>query len=160
MNDINEIINSIQEVFKDEIPNGIKLGWDRTRHFSTVKNLCTKYEIKNCTDFNYSFCNAYEILVIRDLKHFDYTLTVKISFIIKAYIIFLSRYSKNTNKGGLIDIKLHSEAQQLYEDIKCHFDNIGFYEIDDSIINKQVSNVQLELADIVTIENCLFDDYE
>jgi len=158
--DKNEIIKLIQELFKDEIPNGLKLGWDRVRYSSTVKNICTNYEIKNCTDFNYSFCNTYEVLVLKGLNSFDYTLTIKISFIIDAYIIYLSRYSKKNMNGGLVDLNKCPKAQRLYENSKHYFTQLGFHEIDDSIVNEQVSGVKLELADNVTIEKCLFDDYE
>lgn len=59
-----EIILEIQRKFKNACPSGILLEWDRNRFYDLLLPLFVGYKVKNQTDFNYSYCNSFDIVFI------------------------------------------------------------------------------------------------
>ena len=152
------LISEIKEKFRTSCPNGMLLQWDRNRFYSSFSSLFIEYNIKNQTDFNYSYCNSFDIEMLSrgDAGEF-YRIALKISFIVDAYTVYLIQYSKNKKKGKVICEK-NIEAQLCIEKIKHFMEKKGFQEINDEF-DIVVPDVKLELAEIATVGKCLFDDF-
>lgn len=153
-----ELISEIQKKFKNSCPSGMVLGWDRNRFYNLLV-LFIGYNVKNQTDYNYSYCNSFDIeMHSRGRSDQFYKVTLKISFIVDAYAVHLTVYSKNKKRGKVIPCERVPEAQLVIEKIKHFMGKNGLQEIDDDF-NIIVPNVELELAEIATIGKCLFDDF-
>lgn len=155
-----ELISEIQRKFKNSSPSGMVLGWDRNRFYDLLLPLFVGYNIKNQTDFNYSYCNSFDIEMHtrRSFGRFC-RVTLQISFIVDAYIVYHTAHSKGKKRGKGIPSERISEAQLHIEKIKQFMKQKGFQEINDEF-DTIVPNVELELAEIATIGKCLFDDFQ
>jgi hypothetical protein len=56
-----KLVLEIQRKFKNSCPSGILLGWDKNRFYDLLLPLFVGYKVKNQTDFNYSYCNSFDI---------------------------------------------------------------------------------------------------
>jgi len=153
-------IESIQNAFSNGCPNGALLGWDANRFYESLTKLFYEFSISNETDFNYSYCNSYDIAVGNGEQGENFVITVKISFIIDAYRMQLTEYSKDKKSGKVIDFEDLNEGTRFAENVRSFFEDRGFTEVADEELTHIVENVHLELADLATVGKCLFDDYE
>ena len=157
---INNLVAAVQEMFRDSCPNGSKLGWDRNRFFYCLVNLCTDCKVMNCTDFNYSYCNSFEIEPNIGWQEHSYVLTFKISFVSDVYSLHVTKYSKDRKTGKVVE---ESECAALIPTIavvRQFAANSEFLEMQVKDHDVIVAEVLLELSDIATLGKCLFDDYE
>jgi hypothetical protein len=154
-----EIISEIQRKFKSSCPSGILLRWDRNRFYDSLVPLLAGYKVKNQTDYNYSYCNTFDIeLNTIGSSGQRYKITLKTSFIVDGYAIHLTEYSNNRKQGKVIPVESVHEALFVIEKIKAFIEQRGFQKIDNEF-NTAVPGVDLELAEIATIGKCLFDDF-
>lgn len=155
-----QIILEIQRIFSNSCPNGFLLGWNKNRFFSSLKSICKDLEVINETDFNYSYCNSYDIRQKIDTSENNYNITLKASFILAAYSLYVTKYSNN-GKSGEIMLEIDSpEIKTTLVKIKRFIENEGFLEIKSEDMDAIIPDVNLELATVATIEKCLFDDFE
>jgi len=154
-----ELISEIQRRFKSSCPNGVLLKWDRNRFYDSLLQLFVGYKVKNQTDFNYSYCNSFDVeMNARGASGQFYKLTLKISFIVDAYTLHLTEYSNDKKRGKVISSEGITEVLFIIKKIKQFMEQKGFQEIYDDM-NVVVPNVELELAKTATIGKCLFDDF-
>ncbi|MCL7422221.1 MAG: hypothetical protein M8364_15085 [Methylobacter sp.] len=153
-----ELISEIQSKFTPSCPNGMLLGWDRNRFYDLISSLFVGYKVINQTDFNYSYCNSFDIEIGRSPIGQIYVLTIKISFIVDAYTVHVTEYSRDRNRAKLVQGEEVPETKHKIEKIKRLMEQKGFQEINDEF-NDIVSGVELELAEEATIGKCLFDDF-
>ncbi len=156
----NEIIQQVQSLYKNGIPNGILLGWDTARFHNQLTSLFERLIILNETDFNYSFCNSYTIELGKDSGDNVYILTLKASFIVNAYTIHVTKYSSNKRVGKVIQEDHLLQYTKYIERARSFFENQGFIEITSDDMDCAVNDVTLELAEKPTLGKCLFDDFE
>lgn len=156
-----EIVSEIQRKFRNSCPSGMLLGWDKNRFYDLLLSLFVEYNVQNQTDFNYSYCNSFDIeMRTRRPSGQLCKVTLKISFIVDAYIVYHTALSKGKKRKKVIPCERISEAQLHIEKIKQFMEQKGFQEIMDDEYDIIVPSVELELAEIATIGRCLFDDLE
>lgn len=107
----------------------------------------------------YSYCNSFDIEML-SRKHSGHLckVTLKISFIVDAYLVYHTAHSKAKKSDKESSSTRFSEAQLHIGKIKQFMEQKGFQEIDDEF-DTIVPDVELELAEIATIGKCLFDDF-
>lgn len=154
------MIREIRTVFSDSNPNGILLGWDRTRFESELAEICSGFDLVNETDFNYSNCNTYIVEAKNENHEFRETVTFKASYILDIYSIHLTRLSADGRHGNVIPILDCPELVPIVERIRQFIEKLGFQEICQDVSNMVVEGLSLELAEKATVDKCLFDDYE
>jgi hypothetical protein len=153
------LISEIQRKFRHSCPSSMVLGWDRNRFYDLLLSLFVGYKVKNQTDFNYSYCNSFDIeMHLKRPSGRFCRVTLQISFIVDAYIVYHTAHSKGKKRGKGIPSERISEAQLHIEKIKQFMEQKGFQEIVDEF-DIIVPDVELELAEIATIGKCLFDDF-
>lgn len=154
------LLEDIQKKFSNGCPNGFLLGWDVNRFFQSIQSLFAGFKVTNDTSFDYSYCNSYVIELGKNADEEIFVLTLKISFIIDAYTLHLTRYSSNKRTGKVISFESFSEYSMVVEKVKCFMEEQGFIEIQHNDMECLVNNVELELSEQATLGKCLFDDFE
>lgn len=161
MTELSLLIENIQKEFSDGCPNGSLLEWDLDRFFQPLQLLFSSSEVKNNTDFNYSYCNSLDI----DLgKSSDgkkvFVMSLKISFIANVYTVYITEYKSNKRRGKVIHIEECEKYPSAIVKIRSFMKEQGFSEISDNDLGHYVENVDLELSERATVDKCLFDDFE
>lgn len=152
-------ISTIALVHEKGRPNGKLLNWNPDRYFDDLKVKCVGCKIENITDFNYSYCNTYQVVPETTSDKYNYVLVLKISYVVNACCIYWVRYSKDFRRGEVISCGIDVCINP--EEILINFMRTeGFHEIESAWMNIPVIGVKLELAEVATLEKCLFDDYE
>lgn len=155
---LNTLVADIQKMFFDGCPNGFLLKWDVNRFFQSLVSLFAGFKVINETDFNYSYCNSYEIELAENGEIF--ILTLKASFIADAYTVHLTKYSSNRRRGIVVPYEEYPEYAEEIKKSKAFFKENNFVEVENDEIDSFVENIDLELADRATVGKCLFDDFE
>lgn len=151
-----EILEVINQKFGSGIPNGFLLGWDADRFLIDFKSIIgNDFKLINQTDFSYSYCNSYDILIDRTL-----VLTIQISFIVDLYSIHLTKYSTDRKQGKVIPLSPSITNNQRIKKLIKFLENNKFEEISDIQYSFEVEDLSLELADKPIIANFIFEDYE
>lgn len=153
-------ISEVKLAFQHERPNGNILNWDSDRYFFNIKDKCIGCEIQNLTDFNYSYCNTYQVIPETNSSKYSYVLVIKISYIVHAYSIYWVRYSKNLERGSVIGSEQLDVSNNPETKILDFMHKNNFYELKNEWSEIPISNVELELSEVATLEKCLFDDFE
>lgn len=153
------LIRDINNAYSTAIPNGFLLGWDENRFFTELKFLFSDLKVINTTDFNYSFCNTYEI-DLGEKGNTSFILTLKISFIANAFVLYVTEYSKNLKYGKVLFQEESDEQLEYLNRVQNFMFEKGFIEPSNEDLDVIIQDVHLELADISTIDKCLFDDFE
>lgn len=148
-----EIINDIFKSFSKGYPNGYSLGWDEDRYIIELRSRFSDWSIENQTSFDYAFCNTVFFYNNKTLP--DIGLTVKFSFIHPSFIMYFSEYNKKAKFYKPTSFFCNRTANQVRNFMNAK----GFSEVKVEILNVILPDVDLQLADIATIEKCLFDDY-
>ena len=154
------LVENIQRKFSNGCPNGFLLGWDVNRFFKSLLSLFVGFKVINDTDFNYSYCNSYDIELGTGEDGKMFILTLKASFIADTYTIHVTKYSKNKRSGKVIHIEEYREYAGEVVKARSFMEEQGFIEILDDDMELFVENVDLELAERATVGKCLFDDFE
>jgi len=157
---LNTLIIDIQKKFSDGCPNGFLLGWDINRFFQSLISLFVGFKVINDTDFNYSYCNSYEIELGENESDEIFILTLKVSFIVDAFVLHVTRYSSNRRSGKVIHFDECSEYAGEIKKAKIFLVGKGFVEMQNDDMESVVDGVHLELAEIPTVGKCLFEDFE
>jgi len=153
------LISDIQNKFSEGCPNGFLLEWDVNRFFHALLSLFDGYKVINDTDFNYSYCNSYDVELGEDENNDVFILTLKASFISDAYTIHITRYSSDRRNGVVIPYENCLEYESEIAKVKGFIENEGFVEVQSNEMDVVVENVELELAGPATVGKCLFDDF-
>ncbi len=151
------LVRQVRERFQSGKTNGFLMKWEANRFHEKLKALCEDFRVVNQTDFNYSYCNSYEIEPYIHRTGGQYVLTVKFSFIADVFSVHLTKYSHNRKVGFVVPEHELPELPRLIRDFAI-FE--GFEEIDGVDHNLLVDGVELELSQISTLGKCLFDDFE
>lgn len=161
MNLPNDWIKIARRCFANGCPNGALLGWDTERFFQELKSICPNQHVRNLTDFNYSYCNKYEIVPIQ-LPESErlFEATVSFSFICNAFSFHWTSYSIDKKRGKVVadsclPLGIDNPRQQISKFAK----ESGFYEIEGPWMDLEIEGIELELADTATLGKCLFDDF-
>jgi len=155
-----ELIDEIKKMYLDGRPNGFLLEWDVNRFFEELVLLFIDHKVSNDTDFNYSFCNSYNIALGNTSDNEKYVLTVKASFIADSYIVHITRYSKSKRNGKVVSIEECQEYASELALVREFMTKKGFVETPRNMIDLHVDGIELELAELATLGKCLYDDYE
>ncbi len=152
------LIPHIQRVFSAGPPNGWLLGWDENRGFDELKAVAAPWVVANCTSFDYSFCNWFEVEF--DLRPFGkrVTLTVEVSFIADYYSVHWTEYSGDGRSRVVADVPQVSDVRAR---IVAWLERRGFVPVPDGLSSQTVPGVVLELSepDLVNVGKCLFADF-
>ncbi len=141
-------------------PNGWVLGWDRTRMFAEICREAKDYSCTNCTSFDYSFCNRYEIRVDESSYEF-WNLTVRISFVLDVFSLHWTRYVAGGKRGWVLDDAPNQEASLVELRIRDSLESKGYDELPADWYEEPIDGVVLELSgDRATIGKCLFEDHD
>lgn len=157
---VKTLIKDIQRSFSSGCPNGMLLGWDPDRFAEPIGAIFESLEVSNNTDFNYSYCNSYEISLSPERKKNCIVITLKISFISNVYLAQAAAYSADRRSGRAVNVAEQLEFFQELEKARLFLASQGFLEVPEEILNMIVEGVELELSPLATIEKCLFDDFE
>jgi hypothetical protein len=156
---VHELTKAVQDSFKSGVPNGIALGWDRGRLFCKFKKRFSNFTVFNDTDFNYSFCNRFEIELLNEGKT-SYTVTARFSFIAPVYSVHATQYCSSKSIGHVISESEDSTVLLLTREV-CEFaKSEGFVRFKSEMSSIIVEGVTLELSEYATLGKCLFEDYE
>src|SRR5688500_18859647 len=93
------LIQEVRNAFQFGPPNGLELNWDASRFFSSLESLCSSCKVLNSTDFNYSYCNTFDIEPENMGVDCRYVLTAKFSFVAPAYSVHVTKYSLDKKAG-------------------------------------------------------------
>lgn len=154
------IVSLVQSTFGYSFRNVSKHDWDRNRFFHSLVKLCGGCKIVNGTDFNYSYCNTFEIEPKVQPDEYSYVLTFKTSFVADVYSLHVTRYSKDRSTGKVVS---ENELPTLIPTIailRQFAVAAKFQEMEGSDHDIIVEGVSLELSDVATLGKCLFDDFE
>ncbi len=156
---LNEIVETVQTQFSEGPPNGWLLGWDETRCFELIHAAAAPLDTTSLVAFDYGFCNWYETRVEGDAAHHNWTLTVKLSFIVPAYCIYWTQYETSTD-GFLVETA-PTGYQQTEDKVRAAVERVGFFELPVEWHEVQIHGVELELSETnnVTLDKCLFQDH-
>ncbi|NOT12099.1 MAG: hypothetical protein HOP23_09760 [Methylococcaceae bacterium] len=155
-----ELIAEIKIKFNSSVmPNGDLLGWDRNRFYEPLQLLLNEYAVINQTDFNYSYCNSFDINMNTKGNFGEiYKITLKISFILDMFTIHLTKYSKDKKMGKVVSQDTIPEAKFVCDKLRYYLSQINFEELYEDI-DVEIPGIQLELAQKATVGKCLFDDF-
>ena len=159
MTDLQKIVGAIQARYSKAYPNGILERWDLNRFYQDLIEIFPDYKITNETDFNYSYCNSFDIRRRQDECKNIYVLTVKVSFIYDAYTMHITAYA-NHRIGHVVPIPEYGKYSYEVERVRRFFNERGYREIQPDEMGIEVRGVALELAGVATVGKCLFDDFE
>ncbi|MDP1560254.1 MAG: hypothetical protein Q8M16_02545 [Pirellulaceae bacterium] len=156
---VTELIKTVQAFFHFGIPNGHLLGWDPDRLFHRFRKRFEGYHVANYTDFNYSYCNSFQIEP--QYGNGDcYVLTAKFSFVAPVYSVHSTKYSDSKTRGFVVPETSDPTMRLLTGLVHQFATHEGFALLSPEMSNIVVDDVKLELSDIATLGKCLFDDYE
>lgn len=153
------IIEEIKARFNRGCPNGFLLGWDRDRFLKEVTDLSAPLRVINNTDFNYSYCNSYEIIISSNSNEPELSVILKLSFILDIYSLYCVEYVSGRRIGRVVKIASSGVVFYLTDKLEVFFTSIGFDRISNDFGGIEVKGVCLELAEAATVEKCLFDDF-
>lgn len=154
-----KLLKDVQTSFQFGIPNAIKLGWDPNRLFDEFKNRFSAHSVFNCTDFNYSFCNRFEIEPQYE-GPICYTLTARFSFIAPVYSVHSTKYVASKTRGCVVPETSDRTMSFLTGLIHEFANSKGFSVFTSEMSDIAVEGVALELSEVATLGKCLFEDYE
>jgi len=130
-------------------------------------------------DFNYSKCHTYEVVLhlfdlqkpksssdltelVRKMEGAIYSIILKVSVIQPYYLIGLLKRSAGENQK--ITEKLILPQCNLHQDMLTRLEklveNERFQKIQRELLKISVPEINLELAQFVTVYNCLFEDQD
>ncbi|HVW02579.1 MAG TPA: hypothetical protein VHB77_19640 [Planctomycetaceae bacterium] len=149
---LEELTTVVAERFRSGPPNGWLLGWDASRCSERLRDAVAPYDLVNCTSFDYSFCNWYEVRFNRHRREAFWTLTAKLSFVAPAYCMHWNTAAPAAP----------AESQHVESNLRTELERAGFFELPVEWSELAVPNVQLELSGArnVTLSKCLFCDYD
>lgn len=159
MNKMKNWVHVIQVFFSNDKSDGISLSWDRRRFFDNFEKSLAPYEVINNTDFNYSYCNSFDLRVPETIIEGSYIITLKLSFVVNAFVLFVTWYSPDFRRGRVVSVDDLPQLSKLYEKVRHFAVANGFDEVPDSWLEIPIENVQLQLASVPNLDNCLFDDF-
>lgn len=157
---LNDIKSAIHASFRNGPPNGWLLQWDTSRGQSLIQNAVAPNQVINHTSFDYGFCNWFEVRFTDNTPASDIILTAKLSFILP--VCWLD-WKQSNNSGTVRTLSRIPEPYRTVEENLRHaLHKAGFVELPDEWYRLEVNGVELELSGNVnvTIEKCLFTDYE
>ena len=160
MSTIAMLVEDVRRAFRFGIPNGLKLNWNADRFFPQIKRICEKCHVVNGTDFNYSYCNSFDVEPTEMEGGNRYVLNVKFSFIAPAYSIHTTKYSRDKKLGRVVQESERPAILSLAHSVRDFAKQAGFQEVDGRSHDIVVDGVQLELSEVATLGKCLFDDFE
>lgn len=160
MKSTDRFIQTVRTAFQFGPPNGLELNWDSKRFFSDLKKICTDCRVVNNTDFNYSYCNSFNIEPTEAEGDVRHVLTAKFSFVAPAYSVHVTKYSMDKKSGRVIDEAEHPTMLRLAAFVRQFAAQEGFQEVDGKDHDIVVDGARLELSDVATLGKCLFDDFE
>ena len=154
------LIEDIRRAFKQGIPNGTILGWDRERFYTDLLSLTRRGTVVNETDFNYARCNTYHFYYPKELSKVNETATLEISFISNVYLMYWGKYLKHSPTERRIREPEFTESKDWGKAVKEFLKQRGFEEFLIEWYNLPIDGIELELSekDEVTIGKCLFDE--
>ena len=158
-----DLKRDLMRKFATGVPNGSLLGWNERRLESELTAAVRPLKMQNCTSFDYAFCNHFDVSFGGDGEHYDYVLTIRISFVCDFYGLNWTRYKRSGNKGGgPVRTPGTADARVLERTVRELLAEHGFLEICDGWMDEPVPEVKLDLARTrnVTISKCVFEDYE
>lgn len=136
------------------------MGWDEDRFMESVKRICRDSKVVNNTDFNYSYCNCFDIESNLNHDEHDFVVTFKTSLVADAYSLHVTRYSKNRRSGKVVQEDECDELLSVVANLREFAHQQGLREISCAEHDIVVAGVSLELSDVATLGKCLFDDFE
>ena len=157
---LDDWISIVKNKFGDGCPNGFLLEWDVNRYHSSIKEICRNCKVTNQTDFNYAYCNTYEIRPETRNTKFIYELTLNISFIVDAFSLHWTKYTTNLKKGGVISSNEIEVEYDPTDGLIKFLEKNEYQEVKSDWFEINIDDVQLELAEKATLGKCLFHDYE
>ena len=131
MQNLNNWIEKIQQFFSGATPDGFSLNWDESRFFKLLSDRFSNFNVNNNTDFNYSYCNSFDIKLPASLLNGNYIITLKLSFVLDAFVLFITSYSSDFKKGKVISISDVPELKGIYSDVTEFAESLGFEEVND-----------------------------
>ena len=155
-----QIVTLVQNTFGHSYRNVNKLNWDRNRFFQSVVKHCRGCKIANSTDFNYSFCNTFEVEPKIQPDEHSYVLTFKTSFVADVYSLHVTQYSKDRKAGKVVAEDELPTLVPIIATVRQFAADAGFQEMNGGDHDIIVEGVSLELSDVATLGKCLFDDFE
>lgn len=159
MIELNSIIEEIQRKYSDSYPNGLLAGWDMNRFFQTLVLIFSGCKLSNQTDFNYSYCNSYDVVLGKSTDGSSFILTIKASYIYDAFSLHVTQYVSRRG-GEVVPLQNCNEFIDKVELARDFFVDKGFREIQPDEMDVEIDGVDLELAEVATVGKCLFDDFE
>ena len=160
MKSTDQLVLEVRKIFGESCPDGNLLAWDENRFLPSLTKLCTDCKVVNSTDFNYSYCNSFEIESNVNLPEHVYILTFKTSFILEAYSLHVTRYSMDRKRGKVVAEDECVELTPIIGIVKQFAEKEGLQEIGDTDHDVVIDGISLELSDVATLGKCLFDDFE
>ncbi|QDU80180.1 hypothetical protein Pla110_19040 [Polystyrenella longa] len=157
---LEDIKEEIHTQFQDKPPNGWLLGWDESRGFASLHTAAAPHSIVNCTSFDYGFCNWFELIIDSEIDECYWKLTIKLSFIVPAYVYYWTQYDRPARCRVLSNAPLGYE--EIEDRLRVVVENAGFFEIPMEWYDYEMKGVELELSgtENVTLSKCLFSDYD
>ncbi|MCW8127426.1 hypothetical protein [Microbulbifer halophilus] len=159
MVELDLVVENIRRKFSKGCPSGIMIGWDVSRFFSALKSVFKGYTVLNQTDFNYSYCNTYDVNLGNNASGHYFVLTIKVSYIYDAFTMHITRYISRRS-GEVVTFDQCNEYKELVEKVRSFLADKAFREIQSDEMDVEVEGVELELAEVPTVGKCLFDDFE
>lgn len=155
--DIDRLSSELVDRFRDAVPNGWLLGWDRNRFRQQFAEASKPIIVTNNTSFDYSRCNQYDFETVHAGSKCFLLLTLRLSFILPYFCLHWTEYDETKTHGRVVQL----EGDELEKKIRGTAQRLGFEELPDAWLGVRVSGIQLELSEDenVTISKCLFDDY-
>lgn len=156
-----ELKDRIVSTFRVSPPNGWLLGWDERRAFDAIASAVAPHEFRNCTSFDYSFCNRYECTVIGQNDE-SFLLCIRISFIAELASLHWTRYSESMKEAEVVAESVVPDSRQIMSKVRTVLRSCGFSESPASWDDEPLFGVRLELSnpEAVTVGKCLYEDYE
>jgi len=160
MGSVDRLIADIEKAFSEGPPNGFLLGWQRDRFFPSLQSSFRDCAVTNDTDYNYSYCNSFEIEPDPSGKEGNLVITLKMSHVADVYSVHVTKYSRDKRRGNVVPCGVDPIVSELCERVHQFAADKGFQEIDERLTDMKIPGVDLELAEEATVGKCLFDDFE
>lgn len=156
-----ELIKKVQEQFDNGQPNGWELEWKHDRFLNDIESIVSPFPVLNCTSFDCSFCNSYEILFDFQNRNYHRILILKFSFIVPVYCAYWTRRKGNSNHSETQVSETDFEAPSFEKKVCDSIEGLNFFKLPDEWHHAKVPKVKLELSDSknVTLDKCLFLDH-
>lgn len=154
---LERILTQVKTAFAKSPPSGFLLQWDRSRFFQELAQAFPEYKVTNHTDFNYSFCNSYEIEPPPIISNRVHVVTLKMSFIADAFSLHVTEYTVDRRRGRVVS---EQTCQAAIDIARAFARERRFVEIARKDDGLRIDGVSLELSEVATLGKCLFDDFE